>query len=297
MNVTKVHLVFSHHLDVGLDLLPGKITDDCVVFATNIVKRYFEIHIPREISLGTRLAASHPQLRFKYLVHAWIANLYVDCVPWHASDGCDDNPANIICPTNEEVKAFDEAVRKGIIVYSDSPFNVNAEAVGEPALFEALTLISGTLDERYNLTSAKAGSKVWSNIDVKGFSRSAVRLLAEQNYAALYIGSNGSPHPANATPTWGLQPIVGRHNATIFRWRDGNYSLPTIYHSGYGGYATREECIIASNGVALASYIRPDNSGPPLTTDEVLGVFSAVENAFPYADVIGSSFQHFARDA
>ena len=47
--VHTVHLVFSHHLDVGLDLLPGKIVADCVGFATKIVQRYFDEHIPRAI--------------------------------------------------------------------------------------------------------------------------------------------------------------------------------------------------------------------------------------------------------
>jgi len=301
INVEKVHLVFSHHLDVGLDLLPNKITDDCVGFATNIVKAYFEQHIPRAISLAKELRASHPHYGFKYLVHAWVANLYVDCVPWKAKpgDGCEDNPANLICPTKEEIKAFDEAVVRGDIVYSDAPFNINAEAVAEPALFEALTRVSGVLDERYNLTELKSGSKTWSNIDVKGFSRSALPLLSKQNYGALYIGANGSPHPANATPTWGLQPVVGRRNASIFLWRDsaGEKSLPVIYHSGYGGYLTREECAISPNGVALASYIRPDNSGPPLNVSEVTDVYNAVEKAFPRAIVTGSSFQLFTKEA
>ena len=52
VEVRTVHLVFSHHLDVGLDLLPGKIVADCVGFATKIVQRYFDEHIPRAIRYG-----------------------------------------------------------------------------------------------------------------------------------------------------------------------------------------------------------------------------------------------------
>ena len=44
-DVHTVHLVMSHHLDVGLDL-PMKLTLDCVGYATKIVQRYFDIFIP-----------------------------------------------------------------------------------------------------------------------------------------------------------------------------------------------------------------------------------------------------------
>lgn len=46
--VTRVHIVFSHHLDVGLDL-PLKTVANCVGFATKIVQRYFDEFIPRAI--------------------------------------------------------------------------------------------------------------------------------------------------------------------------------------------------------------------------------------------------------
>ena len=53
-NVHTVHIVFSHHLDVGLDL-PFKITGNCVGFATKIVQRYFDEYIPRAISLAEKI--------------------------------------------------------------------------------------------------------------------------------------------------------------------------------------------------------------------------------------------------
>ena len=294
VNVTSVHLVFSHHLDVGLDL-PQKITTDCVGFATNIVKRYFEVHIPRAIRIADELRALGSEDRLSYSVHAWIASLYVDCVAWRVKDGCVLNPAFISCPSPAAISTFDAAVRRGDIVYTDSPFNVNVEAA-DASLLEGITKVAGALDERYNFTE-KWGSRVWSNIDVRGFARSSVPLLAKNGYGALYVGANGHPVAAGETP--GLQPVVGAHNATMFMWRDpvSNATLPVIFHQGYGGYKTRPECVVSDNGVALASYIRTDNSGPPNDVFEVMEVYRTVRAAFPGASVHASSFQSFAAAA
>lgn len=50
VHVKKVHVLFSHHLDVGLDI-GLKLTVDCVGFATKIIQRYFDDFIPRAIKL------------------------------------------------------------------------------------------------------------------------------------------------------------------------------------------------------------------------------------------------------
>eukprot|EP00756_Hemistasia_phaeocysticola_P025669 Hpha_TRINITY_DN16017_c0_g10::TRINITY_DN16017_c0_g10_i1::g.118061::m.118061 len=289
VNVTSVHLVFSHHLDVGLDL-PLKLTVGCVGFGTEIVRRYFDEFIPRALRVAKGVREFGGGDRFRYQVHAWIASLYVDCVAWKVQDGCVLNPADIKCPTADEVAKFDAGVRAGDIVINDAPFNINPEAVGDPLLLEGLALIPAALDARYNLTAAKHGTRVWANVDVKGFVRSALPVLKSAGYGALYIGANGGP---------GLQPVVGGSHAKLFMWRDpvSNVSLPTMYHRGYGGYKTREECFVAPNGVALATHYGSDNLGPPFTAEGVLSVFKTMRGIFPGATVQGSSHQEFAAAA
>ena len=86
--------------------------------------------------------------KFSYQIHSWIVSLYVNhCVNWQVSDGCPNNPAKIICPSIKEISDFDNAVKNGDIYYTDSPFNINAEAVGNPMFFEAMTKISNNLDK------------------------------------------------------------------------------------------------------------------------------------------------------
>ncbi len=304
-----MHLVFSHHLDVGLDL-PDKNVTNCVGFATSIVNRYIGEYIPRAIRVARAIKAGGNPDRLRYSVHSWIANLFVDCVPWRVADGCRApfDPTKITCPTPEAVADFDQAVIDGDIVFSEAPFNVDAEAVGEPGFFKDLTSIAGALRERYaNATvrdrdDAAPSLATWANVDVKGFARSAIPLLRQRGVGALYIGANGRPGavPAGATPTRGLQPVVGAANATMFLWTDppSNTSIPLLWHDGYGGYSERSSCIISPNGVALASYFRTDNAGPPDNTTEVQNVFDQVRRVFPHAtSVVASSFGEFAAQA
>ena len=168
--VHTVHLIFSHHLDVGLDL-PNKVDANCVGFATKIVQRYFDIFIPRAIRVAAEMrqnataamgpammernadpsqqGAAAPHDRFRYSIHPWIGNLYVDCVPWSVADGCSAAFATIRCPSPAAVAAFDEAVTIGDLVYAHSPFNIDPEVVGSPSVFKDLVHIAGALDDRY----------------------------------------------------------------------------------------------------------------------------------------------------
>ena len=186
--VHTVHLVMSHHLDVGLDL-PMKVTTNCAGYATKIVQRYFDVFIPRILALAEQARAE--QLPFAYQIHAWIAALYVDCVPWRVKDACPNNPGVLVCPSAAAVAGFDAAVRAGTIVYTASPFNVDAQAVGDPELFTDLVSdIAGSLDQRYR---RPPGARVWSNVDVKGFARSSIPLLKNAGVEFLSIGQNGHP--------------------------------------------------------------------------------------------------------
>ena len=67
---------------------------------------------------------------YLYQVHGWVAELYVNCLPWYVSDGCAGRAdGQLRCPTASEVSKFDAAVRRGEIVYAASPFNIDPEVV------------------------------------------------------------------------------------------------------------------------------------------------------------------------
>ena len=62
---------------------------------------------------------------------------YVDCVAWEVQDGCKViNSGKLRCPSKAKVAAFDAAVRRGDLLWADSPMNLNSGVVGEPSMFE-----------------------------------------------------------------------------------------------------------------------------------------------------------------
>ena len=79
----------------------------------------------------------------------------------YIEDGCPLNPGRLRCPSAKQVAEFDDAVRRGDLLWADSPMNLDPGVVGEPGMFEGLLDIAGALNERYNI-SKKA--RVWSNI-------------------------------------------------------------------------------------------------------------------------------------
>ena len=208
--VHTVHLVFSHHLDVGLNKAL-QFAQFCNGFATKIVQQYFDDFIPRAISIAKEL--NDDEDSFAYTLHPWIVSLYVDCVPWDVPDGCPLNPGKLRCPSKAQVGEFDDAVRRGHLLWADSPMNLDAGVVGEPGMFEALVDIAGALNERYNLTKT---ARVWSNVDVPGFVRSSIPPLRRANVTALsvcandngngpieFIGSSKDPTKRQKTPRCG----------------------------------------------------------------------------------------------
>lgn len=94
----------------------------------------------------------------------------------------------------------------------------------------------------------------------------------------------------------------------MFRWRDpiSKEEVTVMFHDSYAhrftptasGYETnRGESIITPDGIALTSYYRSDNTGPPSSYAEVKEVFKAAGKVFPGAKVQASSFEAFAAEA
>ncbi len=112
----------------------------------------------------------------------------------------------------------------------------------------------------------------------------------------------------------GSDPVAT--NATMFRWHDppSNEEILVLYHKAqrdsafkiplrsefntYGGFTSVDNTIVAPSGkVALASFIAADNTGPPITSSEVKGIFKTVRDVFPNAaTVLGSTWDHFVAE-
>jgi hypothetical protein len=100
----------------------------------------------------------------------------------------------------------------------------------------------------------------------------------------------------------------------MFRWHDpvSDEDILVLYHMAqhdniwdipihsvfntYGGFTRPDNMLITRSGVALASYIASDNSGPPLSTWEVKSIFRKVRRIFPNAKVFSSTWDAFVGD-
>ena len=256
-SVHTVHLVFSHHLDVGLNLV-----EFCEGFATKIIHVYFDEYIPAAMKLASEINSKlEPGAdgRFAYTIHPWIASLYVDCVAWDIQDGCKLNPGQLRCPSKAQVDAFDAAVRRGDLLWADSPMNLNSGVVGKPSMFEGMLDIAGALNERYNLNKT---ARVWTNVDVPGFARSSIPLLKQGGATALNILANvGSHYPSNSTTTNGTIPseFVGTKTAAMWRWHDpaSDEEMLVLYHKSQ--YDTPTDLPLVDVGTSYGGFTRLDN--------------------------------------
>lgn len=167
------------------------------------------------------------------------------------------------------------------------PFNYEVENMS-PDLFRASIHQVRDFDRRfYNNTR---NTTVMSVRDVIHITRSVIPYLNEFNVIGLTVGSNGANVPP-ATPK-------------LHVWREPNTGLDimvNLHPYGYGGYSKSicpgpgqcGDCAEAPNGVALCTEFRTDNTGPPESTDEVIGVLDAVRNEYPKASVFASTFDAF----
>ena len=63
----------------------------------------------------------------------WITSLYVDCPPNLVFDATPNE--TLRCPSKEQVGRYEDAIRRGDIVFQALPFNLQPEAMS-PGLFE-----------------------------------------------------------------------------------------------------------------------------------------------------------------
>ena len=186
------------------------------------------------------------------------------------------------CPTSAEVRTFEDAIRKGDIVWHAGPFNWQPENMS-PQLFEAGIDMVRRMDRRFYGDTNKITTTM-SVRDVIYVTRSAVPYLAKHGITGLTIGSNGADKP----------PEVPK----LHRWVDEATGTDVIvaYHPwGYGGYGPTD-CAESPNGFALCTEFRSDNTGPPKDTAEVQQSLDKLRSEYPGATVKTSTFDAFIKD-
>ena len=83
---------------------------------------------------------------YKFLAHAWLVGLFVECTPTFPHlplEGLD-------CPSPQRLEAFDRAVKRGDIVWHAFPFDAQPEVYGQEMFTWGINL-THTIDARYGV--------------------------------------------------------------------------------------------------------------------------------------------------
>lgn len=120
--VSKVHLLWMSHLDVGFTDLINEVHNSYLIY-----------HYPRALALAAAMRANASTSdRFSYVTHPWLLSLYLDCPSNFTLSG-----VTLLCPNATQVAEMKAAVAMGDIQYHAAPFNVSEGQHSPHTLFSA----------------------------------------------------------------------------------------------------------------------------------------------------------------
>lgn len=164
--VTKVHVIFKTHLDIGY-------TD----FATKVEQRYIDEFIPKALAVNDELKAEGSADRYVWTTGSWLIDAYLK----QASP--------------DAVKKFEQALKQGDIAWNSMPYTIESESANLP-LFEGMLKLSQRLDKQFGKKTIAA-----KMTDVPGHTRSIVTPLYDAGIRLLHIGLNYCA-PIPSVPTF-----------------------------------------------------------------------------------------------
>ena len=252
--IDKVHLVMSNHFDCGF-----KDT------AKNIVNQYFDEYFPKAVTCGDQFVKQHPSQSYSWMTQSWLISMYFDCPPG----------MGLHCPSDRDMKNIQYGIDKGYIYWHGFPFNSQQE-VYDIAMLEFGLKLSYDVSIERNATI----SKILSQRDVPGLTRSMIPILLRNNITAVSIGVNDGSAP----------PAVPK----IFRWKDtqsGEVILGLWNPGGYGTPSTHPVYMDDFNEALVFAW-RGDNDGPP-NVPEAETFYNETSQIFPNAKIEASSITNF----
>jgi hypothetical protein len=277
--VTKVHLLFMSHLDVGF-----------TGFINEVHNSYLQSHYPRALALAAAMRANASSAdRFSYTTHPWLLSFFFDCPANYTLSG-----VTMLCPNATQQADMRAAIARGDVQFHAAPFNVEWEG----AAFPEFALTNFALAKNLSTALGVPAPRTASCRDVPGVTRGVLPVLAAAGVSRFSEGVNPSTTPPNMP-----SPSV---------WRDEASGAQVLYvqHSwGYGlgrnplrgerrvrlaaGLGDASCATVYGWGEALCFNFRGEGAGPPDNVQEVLDTFAAFRAEFPGAEVVSSSFDAY----
>lgn len=274
-NVTKVHVVFMNHLDVGYDGIPE------TGFINNVLNKYFDIYFPRAINLANGINQWNPKLSFIYTTHPWLISLYLDCPPNMVLNGI-----KLSCPLKEDVDAMITAIKSGFIAMHAGAMNMQYGVMNSDTVVASVKLAQ----QIYQQIGIDYTPRVLSLRDVPGLTRNSLTVLSYAGVKAVSVGVNPSTSPPAVPQLFKWEGDL----SVLGMWHKGGYPLnPGITLTYPGGISYNDCLIIPEQQAALAFAFRTDNTGPPTSLSEIEENFNVLQQEFPNADIFASTLDRF----
>ncbi|ESO95330.1 hypothetical protein LOTGIDRAFT_160458 [Lottia gigantea] len=277
VNITKVHLIFMNHLDVGFNGITPQ-----TGFVINVINKYFTKYFPGAIELALQMNFLGYRERLIYTTHPWLVSLYLDCPQNLTMSGI-----QLMCPTEEQREGFLYAAKRGDITWHAGPMNMQYEAL-DTAMVNFSLKLSEDMDARMDI---KRRHRVLSQRDVPGMTRALIPIFNNHGIEGVTVGVNSVSSPP-AVPK--IFKWVFQNSSVIAMWHPGGYPIkPGSFPSMPLGLS-RDNCVTFEQfDEAMCFSFRGDNQGPPTSIAEVLNSYEIVRGQFPGAIVEGSAFENF----
>ncbi|MCF7976220.1 MAG: DUF5054 domain-containing protein [Phycisphaerae bacterium] len=180
--ITKVHVVFKTHLDIGFTKL-----------AADVIRGYMEDFIPRAMTLAETMRETHPDTPFRWTTGSWLIDKFL---------GQADAPNR---------KRMEQAIEAGDMNWHALPFTLHSEAL-DGSLFDLCTTLSARLDRQFNRKTLAA-----KMTDVPGHTRSIVPRLEGAGIEFLHIGVNPASTPPAVPPVFLWQAPDGSSVTVMYQ--------------------------------------------------------------------------------
>ena len=244
------------------------------------------MYFPRAISVAQQLTARGEPPRLIYTTHPWLLHLYLHCpVDFTLSN------ITLICPADADVAAMRAAVARGDIAFHAGAFNTEYENALNAEMIDVQFQLAFDLADELGVPRPRTVSLR----DVPGTTRALLPHLVRNNITGISIGVNGgSPAPEMPNPGIWLDPASG---ASAFYMQTGpgqGYpNNPGPDPVNCGGMCKASCVTFDGLSHALCWAFRTDNSGPPMSVQEVDDQFAIAQWQFPGARVFASTYDNF----
>lgn len=278
--VQDVHVIFMNHLDVGYNGIPK------TGFIVNVLNTYFQEYFPRAIQLAAEMEKLDPGSGFIYTTHPWLLSLYLDC-PLNFSL----NDIQLQCPSSYGVQDMKAAILNGHITWHAGAMNMQIELMSQQVLRGSMQLVR-QLDEIFFHQSV-----VLSQRDVPGLTAGAIRTLVKEfGLRGVSVGVNPGSSPPAVPKLFKWKLHEDSEESVVAMWNAGGYPTnPGSTLSNAGGISLMDSTISEIDGKALVFAFRTDNSGPPVSLDEIWSVYTILREQFDEAHVFASTLDIFVK--